>query len=426
MPFPLNGVRILDFTWLNAGAKGTRHLSLYGAECIHIEWEGKLDLFRRNPPFHTLPGEDPSAAGEAGYAHLDVPSVNRSVSFNNNHVGKWGVSLNLRHPKGKELFRRMVLTADVIADNFTATTLRDWGFGWEALHEIKPDIIYVQAPGFGLKGPYQNYRSYGPTAAAISGLTWQGGLADRFPCGFGFSYMDVCSPYFLAMAIMAALRQRERTGKGVYVDSSQCGPAFLLSGTSILNWSANGQRWVREGNRSTHITAAPHGAYRCQGADNWITIACSEEEHWRGLASVMGHPDWTKDPRFATLQDRYKHQDELDPLVESWTTSQERYDLMTHLQAAGVPAGVCQTTQDRFDTDPQLKHRSYFVEVPHSEVPPYYVEGHPGRFSETQPTPLGRTNHGTATYAEHNEKIYGDLLGLSSSEIEALREEKVI
>ena len=426
MAFPLNGVRILDFTWLNAGAKGTRHLSLYGADVIHIEWKGKLDLLRHNPPYHEVPGDESMPNVGVSYDHLKVPSVNRAVSFNNNHVGKWGISLNLRHPKGKALFSELVKTADVVTDNFTATTLEDWGFGPKALEQIKPDIIYVQAPGFGRLGPYADYRSYGPTAAAISGLTWQGGLPDRYPCGYGFSYMDVCGPYFLAMAILAALRQRSRTGRGVYVDSSQCGPAFLLTGPSLLAWSVNGEGHVRNGNRSTHIVAAPHNSYRCKGKDDWLVITAFSDQQWRSLVGEMGNPEWAARDEFASLEDRFAHQNTLDPLIEEWTSTRDRYDLMRRLQAAGVPAAVCQNTADRYERDPQLRHRGYFVEVPHSEVPPYDTEGHPGLFSETQPSPLGRSGRGSGVYGEDNDHIYTELLGLSAADRESLRAEDVI
>ena len=426
MTFPLNGVRVLDFTWLNAGAKGTRHLALYGADVIHIEWKGRLDLLRHNPPYHEVPGDASMPKAAPGYDHLKVSSVNRAASFNNNHVGKWGISLNLRHPKGKAIFRDLVKTADVVADNFTASTLDGWGFGPEALEQIKPDIIYVQAPGFGRLGPYSDYRSYGPTAAAISGLTWQGGLPDRYPCGYGFSYMDVCGPYFLAMAVLSALRQRNRTGRGVYVDSSQCGPAFLLTGPALLEWSANGDGYVRNGNRSTYVAAAPHNAYRCKGKDDWVVITCFTDEHWRGLVNEMGNPAWTARAEFATVEGRFERQDELDPLVEAWTSGQDRYDVMRRLQAAGVPAAVCQNTADRYERDPQLRHRGYFSRVPHSEVPPYDTEGHPGLFSDTQPSPLGRSGRGSAMYGEDNARIYGELLGLSTADVEALRAEDVI
>ena len=189
----MEGARILDFTWLNAGAKGTRHLALYGADVVHIEWKGKLDVLRTSGPHHKMPGDD-SPGTDPGYSQLSVASVNRGASFNNNHVGKWGISLNMRDPKGKEVFRELLRVSDAVVDNFTAATLADWGFPFDEMVKVKPDIVYVQAPGFGFQGPYRDYRSYGPTAAAISGLTFMSGLPDRYPVGYGFSYMDVCRP----------------------------------------------------------------------------------------------------------------------------------------------------------------------------------------------------------------------------------------
>ena len=151
--------------------------------------------------------------------------------------------------------------------------------------------------------------------------------------------MDVCGPYFVAMATMMALRQRDRTKKGVWVDSSQAGPAFLLTGTSIMDWSANGRSYERSGNRSAYELAAPHGAYRCRGDDMWIAIACRDDAEWDGLVAEMGGPEWAASPQFATLTDRYENQDDLDAHIEAWTIQQERYDLMERLQARGVPAG---------------------------------------------------------------------------------------
>ena len=234
MSLPLDGVRVLDFGWVNAGPKGTRYLSSYGADVIHLEWKARLDILRVNSPQHPMPEGTPPG-----------PSVNRGSSFNTNHAGKWGVSLNMRDPKGKEIFKRLLQTADIVVENYSATTMESWGFGWETMRSIRPDIVYIQAPGFGRKGPYGTYRTYGPTAAAIGGLTYQVGLPDRYPCGYGVSFMDGVGPYFIASAAMGALRQRDRTGRGVYVDLSQVGPAVLLTGTSIPEWSANGTAYVR-------------------------------------------------------------------------------------------------------------------------------------------------------------------------------------
>lgn len=428
MTLPLEGVRILDFTWLNAGAKGTRHLAAYGAEVIRMEWMGRIDFMRFNPPLHPPPGEDIAPDPVAlGYYHSPTAeSPNRAAGWNNTNSGKRGISLNMHHPKGKELFRRMLTSADVVADNFTATTLAGWGFGYEAMRAIKPGIIYLQAPGFGYLGPYRDYRTYGPTAAAISGLTDMAGLPDRIPVGYGFSYMDVVAPYYLAMAVMAALRRRNRTGEGAWIDGAQVGASFLQTGTAILDWSANRRPYQRTGNRSPWIAAAPHGAYRCQGDDAWIALACFDEPSWQRLVGLMGSPGWAHEPRFATLAARVEHQDALDQLVEAWTRPRERYGLMAELQAAGIPAGVCQDAADRVNNDPQLAHRGYIVEVPHSELGHYRVEGAVGRFSETQPTPMGVVGRGAPCYGEDNYLIYEKLLGLSREEVDALTAEKVL
>ncbi|MCL0102102.1 CoA transferase [Dehalococcoidia bacterium] len=415
MALPLDGVRVLDFGWVNAGAKGARYLSSFGADVIHLEWKERLDILRVNSAQHPMPEGTPPG-----------PSVNRGSSFNSNHSGKWGISLNMLDPKGKELFAKLLQISDIVVENYTANTMENWGFGWDQMKAIKPDLIYIQAPGFGKKGPYGKYRTYGPTAAAVSGLTYQVGLPDRYPCGSGLSLMDGVGPHFIASAAMAALRQRERTGKGVYVDMSQLGPAVLLTGTSIPEYSANGTTYERTGNRSPYTMAAPHNTYRCDGDEKWIVITCHTDEQWEGLVTVMDSPAWTRSDRFSSLAQRYANQDELDEYVQAWTLGKERYELMERLQTAGVPAAPCQDMRDRYHSDAQLAHRGFFVRVPHSEVPAYEVEGHPSIFSDSDISPLGRTGWGAPCYAEHNLMIYGGLLGISSGELDILVSEDVI
>jgi crotonobetainyl-CoA:carnitine CoA-transferase CaiB-like acyl-CoA transferase len=337
-----------------------------------------------------------------------------------------GVTLNMRHPKGKDLFRRLLPLADVVTDNYTATTLEDWGFGFEAMRAINPRIIYVQSPGFGKLGPYRDYRSYGPLAAAVAGLTEMSGLPDRLPCGWGFSYLDVVAPWYISLAVLAALNRRQRTGTGVHVDLSQVGPGFLLSGTAILDHAAHGRVYQRTGNRSPDRPAAPHGAYRCKGYDRWIALACFDETQWQALVRLMGDPSWAADPRFATLEARCANQDALDAEVEAWTRTQERYELMGRLQAAGVPAGVVQDASDRAERDPHLRARGFFAEVDHSEIGRHVVEGVPGQWSRTQPHPEGPIGRGAPCYGEDNRRVYGGLLGLTDDEIDALAAEEVI
>ena len=413
--------------WLGAGAKATRHLAAYGAEVIRIEWKEKLDFIRLMSP-QPLPGDQAVAAAPRSRVSDPeaAPSWNRGMSFNNINPGKLGISLNMHHPRGKELFRRLLANADVVLENFTATTLERWGLGYEQLRAVKPDIIYVQCPGWGYRGPYREYRSYGPTAAAISGLADMVGLPDRQPCGWTFSYMDVITPWNIAIATIAALRYRRRTGKGQWIDLSQTGPAHMLTGTAILDHAVHGRTYRRTGNRSPYVVAAPHGAYPCAGEDRWIAIACSSEDDWKALLEVLGWPAWAGRSQFGTLERRYRHQDELDRELGGSTSAWERYALMGALQEAGVAAGVCQTLADRYDIDPQHRARGEYVMVPHREVGEYPIENVVGRWSRTQPHTGGAFGRGAPCYGQDNERVYAETLGLSPREISELEREGVI
>jgi crotonobetainyl-CoA:carnitine CoA-transferase CaiB-like acyl-CoA transferase len=246
------------------------------------------------------------------------------------------------------------------------------------------------------------------------------------PVGWGYSYLDWMGAYGYALALLGALYHRERTGEGQWIDASQCECGLFLTGTTILDWSANGREWRRYGNRSPYKPAAPHGAYRCAGKDRWIAIACFTETDWRALAEVAGRHDWVHDPRFATLSDRLAHQDALDTLVEAWTRSQDRYELMMQLQRAGVAAGVCQNAEDRCDTDPQLRHLKWLTEVTGSKVGTWPVYELPMKFSRTPAYIGGPIDRGAPCYGEDNEWLLTNLLGMSKSEVETLAEEGVI
>lgn len=430
MPKPLEGIRILDFTWANAGPKGTRHLANLGAEIIRLEWKGRLDFSRNLGPFHHAPGEEkPKADPTKPRAVIGwgrPPTPNRAAGYNDVNAGKLGISLNMRHEKGKELFRKLLPVADAVVDNYTATTLADWGFSWQEMAKVKPDIIYVQQPAFGNSGPYRDFRSYGPIAAAIDGLTYMAGFPDRGPVGYGFSYMDVAGPFFLSMAVLSALHYRTRTGRGQHMDLSHAGPGFLLTGTAILDHSVNGRPYRRSGNRAPYTSAAPHGAYRCKGEDRWVAITVSKDAEWGAFCSVLGNPSWASDAKFSTQVSRCEHQEELDKNVEAWTSQRDRYEVMHALQKAGVPAGVCQNVEDRADIDEQFRHWGYLETVNHTEYGPYRVEGIVGKWSETQPKSGGVHGVAAPCYGEHNKLVYQGLLGLSDAEMESLVEQDVI
>jgi crotonobetainyl-CoA:carnitine CoA-transferase CaiB-like acyl-CoA transferase len=201
---------------------------------------------------------------------------------------------------------------------------------------------------------------------------------------------------------------------------------LFISGTAILDWSANGRIWSRYGNLSPYKPAAPHGVYPCTGEDRWLAIACFTEAEWQALARVAGHPEWAEDVRFANLAGRLQHQEALDVLIGGWTTSQNAYKAMLNLQGAGVPAGVCQTAGDRCDHDPQLAALDWLTEVTGTKIGRWPIAEVPVKMSASPAYIGGRLDRGAPCYGEDNRYVYGELLGMSSREIDDLAAEGVI
>ncbi|MGC2200804.1 MAG: CoA transferase, partial [Stellaceae bacterium] len=347
--------------------------------------------------------------------------------FNNKNAGKRGISLNIRHPKGLEIAKDMVRICDVVAEGFSPGVLQRLGLGYDVMKSIRPDIIYIQQSGMGAHGTYGRMRTVGPVAAAFGGQGEMSGLPEpAMPVGWGYSYLDWMGAYGYALALLGAIYHRERTGEGQWIDASQCESGIFLTGATILDWSANERVFRRYGNRSPYKPAAPLGAYRCQGKDRWIAIACFTDDEWRALAQVAGHREWLDDHRFETLEHRLIHQDSLDLAMEAWTLTQDRYDCMMKLQKAGVPAGVCQNAEDRVDTDPQLRHLNWLTEVTGTKIGTWPIYELPMKLSRTPAYIGGPTNRGAPCYGEDNMWVLTELLGRTPSEVERLAEEGVI
>jgi crotonobetainyl-CoA:carnitine CoA-transferase CaiB-like acyl-CoA transferase len=421
-PFPLNGIRIVDFSWFLASAGGTRFLSAFGAESIKIELKTHPDTrLAAMAPVGGRAARDKATAPLPG-----VTDVNQGGQFNNKNPGKRGISLNVRHPKGLEIVKRLVAMSDIVAEGFSPGVLDSWGLGYPELKKIKKDIIYVQQSGMGAQGTYGRFRTVGPIANAFAGLSEMSGLPEpAMPAGWGYSYLDWMGAFSFALAMLSALYHRDRTGEGQWIDASQTEVGLFLNGPALLDWSANDRIWTRIGNRSPWKPAAPHNVYRCAGDDRWVTIACFNEAEWSALLRVAEHPEWGRDPRFATLEARLAHQNALDVLIGEWTGSREPYRVMYALQQAGVPAGVCQTAGDRCDNDPQLKHLEWLTEVTGTKIGRWPIAEVPVKMSESPAYIGGRIDRGAPMYGEDNEYVYGELLGMSRKEIAALAEEGV-
>jgi crotonobetainyl-CoA:carnitine CoA-transferase CaiB-like acyl-CoA transferase len=384
-PRALEGIRIIDLTWLQVGPQATRILASFGAQVIRIEWRkrGAIDFIRYFQPFapdHATPdgGRIQGAARSNGIRG----NYDRGAYFNNTNPGKYGVTLNLNHPKGRDLLKRMVRDANAICENFSPSQMDKWGIGDDELRKINPRLIYMKTTGMGKAGVYKDYVSYGPTAQAFSGLTFLSGLPEPAqPAGWGYSYLDHSPGYFGAMLMMAALRRQRVEGIGAYIDMSQTETGLMLTGTSLLEHQLTGKPTQRYGNRMPYRDWTPHGAFRCAGDDNWIAISIQSDEQWRALIAEMGSPSWALDYRFASTAGRRCYEDELEAKLTQFTSAHDRYQLMDRLQARSIPAGVVQKASDRFDRDLQLKARGYYVDLPQSEIGTWPIEGFPAKLS---------------------------------------------
>jgi benzylsuccinate CoA-transferase BbsF subunit len=401
---PLEGVRVCDLTWIIAGPTATRVLADFGAEVIRVEHEQAVDAIRLGRPI----------VGDAG------PTLNNSGFFNYFNRNKKSMLLNVRHPDGMAVLKRLIAVSDVVVENFSSGVMESWGLGYDELKSIKPDVIYCSISGFGHSGRDKAFTTWGPTAQALSGLTFMSGLPGHPPAGWGFSYMDHTAGYYGAIAIMMALHHRNRTGEGQQIDISQVEAGIILGGPAVLDATVNGRPWRREGmppgNRAWQPAIAPHNTYSCRGEDRWIAIAVTNDAEFQALVRAMDEPSWAADTRFATNDGRLQFQDELDGRIGAWTADQEDLELMVLLQAAGVRAAACQKASDRFERDPQLAARDWWHRLPHPELGESDYDGIVPKLSASP----GAMRVASPMLGEHTAEVLRDVLGLDEKEIAEL------
>jgi benzylsuccinate CoA-transferase BbsF subunit len=313
---------------------------------------------------------------------------------------------------------KLVRWADVINENFTPGTLNKLGLDYKYLKAIKPDIIMLSGSAYGQTGPMAYEWGVDGTGLAMSGYLDQTGWPDRGPVGSNLPYGDVVLPYINALAIVAALDYKRRTGKGQYIDASMVEVCIHPNTPVLLELQANKNLHKRSGNRIDY--ASPHGVFPCKGEDRWCAVAVFDENEWQAFCNVIGSPDWVKDSKFATMKARKENEDELENLISQWTSLHTDYEVMRIMQEAGVPAGVVQTMADILDNDPQLKEREFLVPV---KNPVLGVFGHP-----TPPYKLTKTK-AKVTHApsmgEHTECVCVNILGMSDMEFAELMGENV-
>jgi crotonobetainyl-CoA:carnitine CoA-transferase CaiB-like acyl-CoA transferase len=396
-----DGIRVVDFSWYAVGPRTALYLAQHGAEVIRVESALNPDGLRRVGPFKD-----------------GINGPNRSGYFNNQNPNKYGVSLNLKLPGAVSVARRLIARADVVLESFTPGVMERFGLGYEDIREVSPDVIMISMGAQGRGGPYSHHSAFGHVQQALCGVNHLTGWPDGFPTGAHGPYTDFFVPHIAAMAVIAALAYRRRTGRGQYIELSQLEAAIHCLDTAILDYTVNGREQGRVGNR--HPQAAPHGAYRCLGDDRWCALAVSTDEEWQALRRVIGEPEWSLATRLATLEGRLEHADELDCLIEAWTVDRSAEEVTGLLQAVGVPAGVVQTSED-LHADPQLAHRRHYTVLDHPETGPATYDGPAYRLSRT-PAQLTMP---APCLGEHNQYVCSQLLGMSDEEFVELLAEGV-
>jgi len=402
---PLDGVRVVDMTWVWAGPYLGSLLGMLGAEVIKVESRSRPDFFRR---FVVWPLAD---------AEPEELGPNEGMMFNTVNLSKLGVALNLVRPEGVDLIKRLVAVSDVVIENMRAGILKRMGLDYEALRAVNPRIILLSSSARGGAGPEAHYAGYASVHHAVGGGTYITGYPDG-PPGYAIGDVDLMNATAGAFAVVAALYHREETGEGQFIDFSQCEGVTALIGEVLLDYQMTGRIPGRKGNSDDFM--APHNLYPCWGTDRWLAIAVETDEEFAALARVMEKPELADDPRFATAAARKRNEAELDAVISEWTRLRDRDLMARQLGEAGVAAAPSRDARDLM-RDPHLRARGVFVELDHPETGPRDFVGLPWQMSGCQPA-LKRS----PLLGEHNDYVFGQLLGLDEAEIARLKKSGVI
>jgi len=400
---PLAGIRVADFCWAWAGPYGTLQLAHLGAEVIRIESTTRPCASRQIPPW---PGGKPGGFNRSGY-------------FNQYNQGKRSLTLNFKKSEALELAKKLIAKSDIVMENFAAGVMDKMGLGYEVLRTIKPDIIMISLSGYGATGPESSYVSYGPPQVALGGMASLTGYKDWPPMQAGFSYGDPNGGVHGAFAVLCALLHRAKTGKGQYIDLSQWEAGVMLIPEGLMDYTMNGTQPPRAGSRDPHL--APHGVFRCQGEDRWVSIAVGNDDEWQRMCSAMGKEELARDPRFASHAARKANEDALEDIVTAWTKERSVDEVTQRLQNAGVAAYPSLDSKD-MSCHPHAEARGYFVELEHQEIGTMRHFGIPWKMSRT-PCKVQRA---APCMGQDTEYVMEEIVGLSKQEIASLKAQDIL
>ena len=401
---PLSGVRVLEMTANWAGPLAARHLADLGAEVIKIEAPD-----RPATRGGRYPGGDP-------FKH----HYNRAAYFNKLNRNKRAITLNLYDADARDIFLRLVAESDVVLENNSPRVMRNFGLEYPVLSEANTDIIMVSISGFGQTGPDRDYVAYGANVEASCGLAAVTGYADDDrPYRSTLFYADPVTGAHAAIAILAALHHRAKSGQGQYIDMSLHENGITFFPEAVIEYTMTGNLSPRRGNR--HTQYAPQGCYPSVGDDAWVVLCVRSEAEWRVLTRVIRRPDLAADPRLASADGRRARHDDLDAAISEWTSNYDHNEAARILQQAGVPAGAALANWELV-SNPHFHERQFYVPIEHPDMGVFPYPGMPWKLSETP----GLVRSASPLFGEHNGLVYRGLLGMTDDELAPLYARRAI
>lgn len=394
---PLEGVRVVDLTWVWAGTFGAMNLAHLGAEVVRFESALRPDLYRR-----------------AAFSPVGEHNLNRSGMFNQWNQGKKSIAVDLQSEGGIELVKEFVRISDVVMQNFATGVMERLGLGYETLRRLNPRIVLASISGYGQTGPYREYMGYGPAASALAGLSAATGYVGGEAEEVGVSMPDPNAGITAALSVVAALQRRDRSGVGDHLDVSLFESSAAFGIEAWMQHAFNGTRPERIGNRDPWMS--PHGCFPCVGEDEWVAIACANDEEWQALAGLID-AGLGNDERFRSLAARKSNEDALEEILRAWCAERDRWRVTCELQGLGIAAFPAYSCAD-IVTDPHLNARGYIERLPHPEVGARAHAGIPWRLTQRrngvrQPAPC---------LGADTDALLAETLGYSEARIAELRE----
>ena len=393
----LDGIRIIDMTHNQAGPACTQILAWLGADVIKLEEPGKGDVARTN-----MRDQDSD-----------------SLFFLILNANKQSLTLNLKTEEGKELFKKVIETADVLVENFSPGALDRLGLGYKVLSKINKRLIYATIKGFGTYGPYSEFKSFEPIAQAMGGAMCATGFPENPPTYVWPAIGDSGTGMHMAIGILAALQQRNSSGKGQEVEVSMQDSVANIMRISLRDHQRLGGVQERTGNQLGKNV--PGSTYPCApgGRNDYIYIF-AQQQMWKAFSNAIGRPDIIEDPRYATPESRWDNRETLNAIIEGWTRQKTKYEAMRILGDAGVPSGACQDTGEILE-DPHLKEREMIIDIDYPPRGKYKTVGCPIKLSDS-PAEIKRP----PTLGEHTEDLLGKLCGVTPEDFTKLREKGAI